>query len=120
MPLDDATYIGELDTSIPADSGATGKRYQGAESNREIKTVLTNTLPNLNGAVTATHTELNYVDGVTSSVQTQLDGKADASHTHTVADIDSLTSTAAELNKLDGYTGGDINITWNASGIFAI
>lgn len=32
--------------------------------------------------VTATATELNYVDGVTSNIQTQLNGKAATSHTH--------------------------------------
>lgn len=32
--------------------------------------------------LTATATELNYMDGVTSDVQTQLDGKASSSHTH--------------------------------------
>lgn len=31
---------------------------------------------------TATVTELNYVDGVTSNIQTQLNGKAASSHTH--------------------------------------
>jgi hypothetical protein len=34
-------------------------------------------------ALTATSTELNYVDGVTSAIQTQLDGKASASRTIT-------------------------------------
>lgn len=34
---------------------------------------------------TLTFTELNYVDGVTSSIQTQLDGKAASSHTHAVS-----------------------------------
>lgn len=47
--------------------------------------------------ITATVTELNYVDGVTSSIQTQLDGKAAASHTHTTSDITNLSS----------YTGFD-------------
>jgi hypothetical protein len=37
--------------------------------------------------VTATATELNYVDGVTSAIQTQLDGKAASVHTHLLADI---------------------------------
>jgi hypothetical protein len=32
--------------------------------------------------VTATTAELNYVDGVTSNIQTQLNGKANSSHTH--------------------------------------
>ena len=33
--------------------------------------------------ITATATELNYCDGVTSNIQTQLDSKAPFSHTHT-------------------------------------
>lgn len=37
--------------------------------------------------LTATSTELNYVDGVTSAIQTQLDGKAASSHTHTASQI---------------------------------
>lgn len=35
--------------------------------------------------VTATTTELNYVDGVTSSIQAQLDGKSASGHGHDVA-----------------------------------
>lgn len=34
------------------------------------------------GGLTATIAELNYLDGVTSNVQTQLNGKAASSHTH--------------------------------------
>jgi len=41
--------------------------------------------------VTATATELNYVDGVTSSVQDQLNGKAATVHTHLLADITDYT-----------------------------
>lgn len=37
--------------------------------------------------VTATAEELNYMDGVTSNVQEQLNGKAPSSHNHTKADI---------------------------------
>ena len=32
--------------------------------------------------ITATADEINYIDGVTSNIQTQLNGKANASHTH--------------------------------------
>ena len=42
-----------------------------------------------NLGITATASELNYCDGVTSNIQTQLDNKAESSHTHT---FDSLTS----------------------------
>ena len=45
-----------------------------------------------------TSTELGYLDGVTSNVQTQLDGKGTVS---TLSDL-SVTATAAELNILDG------------------
>ena len=40
--------------------------------------------------VTATATELNYMKGVTSAVQTQLNGKAAASHTHPTSQITGL------------------------------
>lgn len=43
--------------------------------------------------VTATSTELNYVDGVTSSIQSQLDSKADENHGHAISDITNLQST---------------------------
>ena len=51
-------------------------------------------------SITATATELNYVDGVTSNIQTQLDAKGTVS---TLADL-SITATATELNYVDGVT----------------
>ena len=55
-----------------------------------------------------TLTELGYLDGVTSSVQDQLDAKGTVS---TLADL-SVTSTATELNILDGVTSttAELNI----------
>lgn len=50
--------------------------------------------------VTATATELNYMDGVTSNVQTQLNGKAASSHGHSNAS----TFAAGFLRQLDGST----------------
>ena len=41
--------------------------------------------------ITATAAELNYVDGVTSNVQTQLNGKAPTSHNHGAGEITSGT-----------------------------
>jgi hypothetical protein len=65
-------------------------------------------------SVTPTGTELNYVDGVTSSIQTQFGNKADtASPTFTgtvtiptpfTLGATSVTSTGAELNYVDGVT----------------
>ena len=48
--------------------------------------------------VTATATELNYVDGVTSNIQTQLNGKAASSHTH--SNYLTTSGTAAAATKL--------------------
>lgn len=73
--------------------------------------------------VTATATELNYIDGVTSNIQTQLNGKAASSHTHTGTQVTGLTAsralvsnsggqvsvsgvTSTELGYLDGVTSG--------------
>lgn len=53
-----------------------------------------------------TATELSYVDGVTSSIQTQLNGKAASSHTHTISQISDWPAglTATELGYMDGVT----------------
>ena len=48
--------------------------------------------------VTASPTELNYTDGVTSNIQTQLNTKVE-----TLSDL-SITATATELNYMDGVT----------------
>ena len=50
--------------------------------------------------VTATAIELNYMDGVTSNVQTQLNGKAASSHKHSTTDI-----TSGTLGTSRGGTG---------------
>jgi hypothetical protein len=51
-----------------------------------------------------TQTELNYVDGVTSAIQTQIDGKAASSHTHAQSDITNLTTDLAAKAALSGAT----------------
>jgi hypothetical protein len=53
-----------------------------------------------------TAAELGYLDGVTSSVQSQLGGKAASSHTHPISQISDWPPglTAAELGYLDGVT----------------
>lgn len=70
MGLEAATYVSSLNSSNPT---AGDNLSQGDDHIRLIKAVLLATFPGLSGAVTPTHTELNYVDGVTSSIQTQLD-----------------------------------------------
>lgn len=55
--------------------------------------------------LTATAKELNYVDGVTSNVQTQLDGKSSTAHTHSLAG-DKITGV---LPLIKGGTGNDLS-----------
>lgn len=47
--------------------------------------------------VTATATELNYMDGVTSNVQTQFSGKANVEHEHDASDVTSGVFDAARI-----------------------
>ena len=62
---------------------------------------LANKVENLSDlGITATATELNYVDGVTSDIQTQLDAKGTVS---TLSDL-SVTASSTELNYVDGVT----------------
>jgi hypothetical protein len=81
--LESSTYISGLVTTNPTGSD---DRAQGDDHIRLLKSTILNTFPNITGAVTPTHTELNYVDGVTSALQTQLDAKL-ASSGYTAADV---------------------------------
>ena len=54
--------------------------------------------------VTATAAELNYVDGVTSGIQSQLNGKAAASHTHNYAGSSSAGGAATSADKVNVTT----------------
>lgn len=59
--------------------------------------------------VTATAEELNHMDGVTSNVQTQIDGKADSAHTHANATTSTAGFMSAEdKTKLDGLEKVDM------------
>mgnify|MGYP005785129495 CR=1 FL=1 len=70
--------------------------------------------------VTATAAELNFMDGVTSNVQTQLNGKAASSHNHTKSQItdfptsmknpSAITFTGASTGTYDGSSALTINI----------
>lgn len=73
MTIESATYISDLNAALPASGDV---KSEGDDHIRLLKTVAKATFPNVTGAVTPTHTELNYVDGVTSAIQTQLDAKA--------------------------------------------
>lgn len=63
MGLETATYISGLVSTNPVN--ATDQISQGDDHLRLIKTTILNSFPNITGAMTASHTELNYLDGAT-------------------------------------------------------
>lgn len=73
MALETGTYISDLVSTNPVSNDP---KNAGDDHLRLLKATIKATFPNISGAVTPTHTELNYVDGVTSAIQTQLDAKA--------------------------------------------
>ena len=73
MALESTTYINGLVATNPT---GTDPKSQGDDHIRLVKSAIKNTFPGVTGEVTATHTELNYTDGVTSNIQTQMDLKA--------------------------------------------
>ena len=64
MALESTTYIDGLVATNPT---GTDPRSQGDDHIRLVKSAVKATLPNLTGAVTSTHTELNLLDGVTAT-----------------------------------------------------
>ncbi len=59
-------------------------------------------------------TEIGYLDGVTSSIQTQIDGKAATSHTHAISDVSGLESELVSKAGLSGATfTGDVTVETN-------
>ena len=101
MALESGTYIDSLVATNPV---ATDGLAQADDHMRLIKSTIKSTFPSVTGAVTATHAELNILDGVTATNAelNLLDGV-----TATTAELnilDGVTATAGELNTLDGIT----------------
>ena len=89
--------------NLPTGGGATQPVYFGSDGKPKATTYtlgasvpanakFTDTTYTLSSfGVTATKDELNYCDGVTSNIQTQLNGKAASSHNHDAGNINSGT-----------------------------
>jgi hypothetical protein len=92
--LETGTYINSLVVTNPTSSDLAS---QGDDHLRLVKSTIKNTFPNIDAAVTPTDEELNFVDGVTSAIQTQINAKSATGHTHAAADIASGTLTDARI-----------------------
>lgn len=75
MGLEAATYIHQLSATNPASDDPLNA---GDDHIRLIKSAVKATFPNILGPITPSHTELGYVTGVTSAIQSQLDTLAAA------------------------------------------
>lgn len=108
MGLETTTFISGLVAANPLDSDA---KSQGAAHLRLLKSAIKATLPNVAGAVTPTHTELNRVAGVTSAIQTQLDAEISARNSAVNAEAltrgnaDSALDTAKAPKASPSFTG---------------
>lgn len=106
MGLETGTYISDLNAANPAG----GDGLKDADNHlRLLKSTIKSTFPNINNAVTPTDEELNFVDGVTSSIQTQLDAKQTQIDAKLAASrfpnvSGDVTPTHTELNYVDGVT----------------
>ena len=74
MTVESASYISQLDAALPA---AGDQKSEGDDHFRLIKSVLKTQFPNFGTtAITTTAAEVNYLSGVTSAIQTQINSKA--------------------------------------------
>jgi len=96
------TYIDDLVASNPV---ATDALSQADDHLRLIKSSLKNTFPNITGAVNASHTELNIIDGSTSATATTL---VDADR---MVINDDGTMAQVALSDLRTYLGSNLTIT---------
>lgn len=94
-------FIAGIQTNTPAANSAAGL---GDDEIRTLKGDLKTSFPNVAGEVSATQTELNIMDGCTSSTAELniLDGVTASAAELNI--MDGCTSTTAELNILDGVT----------------
>ncbi|RSZ60040.1 hypothetical protein HF313_15105 [Massilia atriviolacea] len=101
MALETATYITDLNTANPT---AADPKSQGDDQIRMIKSVLKASWTQIAGAVNATHTQINYLVGVTSPIQVQLDAKQNTADAVTYAYVNGL-SFASSLPDQAGNGG---------------
>lgn len=114
MALETGTYISDLNASNPV--GGTDLVSTLDDHIRLVKSTIKNTFPNVAGAVTPSHTELGYVAGVTSAIQTQINAKATKAGDTYTGTHDFSGATAI---KVPTQTAGD-NTTNAASTAFVV
>lgn len=90
---DDANFFTSIQTALGLKADKANPTFTGTVS-----------LPGTTSIGNVSATEIGHLDGVTSNIQTQINGKAASVHTHVLTDITDITASASELNVLDGIT----------------
>ena len=92
---------------VPAPAAGASNRYLRSDGTWAVPPDTNTTYTLSSFGITATASELNYMDGVTSNVQTQLNGKASTGHSHSAATTGAAGfMSAADKSKLDGIASG--------------
>lgn len=113
MGLETGTYIDSLNSSNPT---ATDAVNEGDDHIRLIKSTVKATFPNVAGAVTPTHTELNLLDGVTANT-TELNYVDVA----TLGTVEASKAVTADANKdITGVRNLTCTGTLTASGLITL
>lgn len=93
-----------IDAKLGADDMVAGNNISISHDEASGHVTISGTYTLSSFGVTATADELNYVDGVTSNIQEQLNDKADIDHEHSASDI-----TSGTLGTARGGTGINSN-----------
>jgi hypothetical protein len=119
MALETGTFINSLNAANPTTNDP---KSQGDDHLRLIKSVIKNTFTAITGEINATHTELNFVQGVTSAIQTQLNSKASTSgqvwdgiHDFTVAIINVPTQSVGDATEKAASTAFVMSTAFSAA-----
>lgn len=106
MTVETAIYPTQLNTTLPTSSDFVA---EGDDHLRLLKTVLKTTFPNLGGAWNATQAEANYIVGVTSPIQAQINSKgAITGQTWTGAHVFSGTATLPAATTIGAVTADEL------------
>jgi len=101
MAIETFGFIDDLNAANPT---ATDNVSEGDDHIRGVKATLKSTFPNVTGAITPTETELNYVDGVTSSIQSQFNAQSDTTYTASTGLTLTGTAFSVQPDLRDGIT----------------
>ena len=104
---------------VPAPAAGASNRYLRSDGTWSVPPDTNTTYTLSSFGITATAAELNYMKGVTSAVQTQLDGKAPKDHTHNYAGSSSAGGAATSaLSVVDyGNTANTLSIGFAGDGL---